>query len=75
MTELERNLLELMEQRNTARDIAVHLEQENAHLTAIVERVTALATRYAERAKVPSFLIYAKDISKDLNAALAGDGS
>lgn len=44
MSELEiQEITALFEQRDKARDIACHLEAENAHLTRIIQRIKAYA--------------------------------
>lgn len=58
----------------TARRIAIYLEQENARLEAMIQSVRSLADGYARRAEVaPSILLYAKTASQDILEALDGE--
>lgn len=58
----------------TARRVAVYLEQENARLLATIGMVRDIADEYASNASAaPSLLLYAKDVSKRIHNALAGE--
>lgn len=59
---------ELRESRERAIRWAVHLENENAHLTARIEAVQALETRLARR----NDRTWVASIADDIEAALAG---